>query len=401
VTDSNQPSSTPLVALAFFGFVLIGATGAAVGVLLPSQIAYYHVNTAVIGLLFFAFSTGYFLSATSAGLLTQKLGQRWYLTGGAALFLASTFAFALKPPFILALATNLLLGFSAAIIDAGFNAALAVLPRRVNLLNSLHAFFGIGALLGPLVASAMLTMHWEWNVTYLVWCSLSLPLLIGSAIFLRSPSLSINVHQPEPSAAGNVVFIGLKLHTIWLATLFLFLAVGIEVSVGIWSYSFLLEERYLGALLAGWIVSGYWLSLTLGRFLLNRIAKQLHMSMTGMVYSCLAGIGVSTLLIWLLPSTQTSTLGLCLIGLFIGPIFPCAIVLVPYLVPDRLVYSVIGILIGISVLGGACFPWLVGTLAQSIGMWALLPCILALAVTMYLNWWAMTRQLTTMELAFR
>ncbi|MBV9689603.1 MAG: MFS transporter [Ktedonobacteraceae bacterium] len=401
MTDSNRPSSTPLVVLAFFGFVLIGATGAAVGVLLPSQMVYYHVNTAVIGLLFFAFSTGYFLSASSAGLLIQKLDQCRYLTGGTALFLVSTFAFALKPPFILALATNLLLGFSTAIIDVGFNAALAVLPSRVNLLNSLHAFFGLGALLGPLVASAMLTIHWEWNVTYLVWCSLSLPLLIGSVVSLRSPSLSVSTEQAELSAAGNVVVIGLKLHAVWLAMLFLFLAVGIEVSVGIWSYSFLLSERHLGTLLAGWIVSGYWLSLTLGRFLLNRIAKQLHMSMAGTAYSCLAGIGVSTLLIWLLPSTQATTLGFCLIGFFVGPMFPSTIVLVPYLVPDRLVSSLIGILIGISVLGGACFPWLVGTLAQSIGIWVLLPCILALTTIMYLNWWVMTRQLTTMEPAFR
>src|SRR2546421_10879611 len=81
----KEPSSFPLVGLAFFGFVLIGAMGGASGVLLPSQIAYYDVNTSIIGLLFFTFSAGYVLSAGSAGLFIQKIGQRWYLTWGTAI----------------------------------------------------------------------------------------------------------------------------------------------------------------------------------------------------------------------------------------------------------------------------------------------------------------------------
>ena len=395
MSTDKQPLSFPLVGLAFFGFVLIGASGAAVGILLPSQIIYYHVNTAIIGLLFFAFSTGYFLSATSAGLLIQKLGQYWYLIGGVAMFLVSTFAFGLKPPFILVLITNLLLGFGAAIIDAGFNAALALLPARTILLNFLHAFFGFGSLLGPLIASVVLAIHWEWNVVYLIWCCLSMPLLIGIIIFLRSSSPSVIAHQTELPPPGNVVVAALKLGAIWLITLFLFLGVGIEVSIGTWSYSFLLEERHQGTLLAGWIVSGYWLSLTLGRFILNRIADQLHLSTIGMLYSCLVGIAMSTLLIWLLSDIRTTILGFCLIGFFVGPLFPSTIALIPRLVPDHLVFSVIGILIGVSVLGGACFPWLIGNLAQLIGIWTLLPCTLALTTIMCSNWWLIVRQWTT------
>jgi fucose permease len=394
----KEPSSLSLTGLAFFSFVLIGGMGGASGVLLPSQIAYYHVNTSIIGLLFFTFSTGYVLSAGSTGLFIQKIGQRWYLTWGTAMCLASTFAFSLKPSFTLALVTNLFLGFGTAIIDASFNALISALPRRTKLLNYLHAFYGTGALLGPLVASAFISIHWEWNTVYLVWCGLSLLLLIGCIVLLRSQSSRLSVPQTEQYASSNVVGAVLKLNAVWLGVLFLFLYVGVEVSVGNWSYSFLLKDQHQATLLAGWIVSGYWLGLTLGRFLVNTIAEHFHMGIEGLVYCCLAGTGMGALLIWLLPGTQSDTLGFGLIGFSLGPLFPSIIAVVPRLVPNDLVPSTIGLFIGISVIGGGLFPWLIGTLAQYVGIWTLLPSILALTTFMCTNWWAMTRHLRIPQL---
>jgi fucose permease len=210
---------------------------------------------------------------------------------------------------------------------------------------------------------------------------------------LRFLSPIVSTHQAEQHIAENVTIAVLKLAAVWLGALFLFLYVGTEISVGNWSYSFLLEDRHQGTLLAGWVVSGYWFGLTLGRFLINTIAERLHLGIAAMLYACLIGIGISALLVWFIPSLQI--LGFCLIGFFMGPIFPSMIAVVPYLVPGRLVPSAIGFLVGTSVVGGALFPWLVGTLAQYIGIWALLPCTIALTVIMFSNWWAITRRFAT------
>src|SRR5206468_908325 len=148
--------------------------------------------------------------AGSAGLFIQKIGQRWYLTWGTAICLASTLAFSLKPSFILVLVANLFLGFGTGVIDTGFNALISMLPRRMNLLNYLHAFYGTGALLGPLVASAFLSIHWEWNTVYLVWCGLSLLLLIGCIVLLHAQSFSFSVPQTEPYSARNAIGAVLK-----------------------------------------------------------------------------------------------------------------------------------------------------------------------------------------------
>jgi fucose permease len=67
------------------------------------------------------------------------------------------------------------------------------------------------------------------------------------------------------------------------------------------------------------------------------------------------------------------------------------IAVVPRLVHSHLIPSAIGLLIGISLIGGALFPWLVGALAQYTGLWVLLPVLHVLTILMCANWWAITR----------
>ena len=390
---TRQPLSSLSLGLAFFAFILIGAYAGATGVLLPSQIIDYHVDKSTIGLLFFTFSTGYFLSAISAGSLSQKLGQYGYLTSGTMTFLISCLVFSLKPPFLLLLVANSILGFGLASIDVGFNAVITMLPRSTQLLNYLHGFYGTGALLGPLAASTLLTIHWHWNSIYLIWGGLSLPVLIGCLILLRSRTGNVPMQQIEHQTTGNVLAAALKFGAVWLGALFLFLYAGAEIGVGTWSYSFLLEERHLGTLPAGWIVSGYWLGLTLGRFLVNILTRWLHAGIVARIYGCLAGVALGLVLVWSLPGAPAAALGFCLVGFSLGPIFPATVAVLPGALPGRLVDSAIGFLFASSVIGGALFSWLAGTLAQSFGTWTLLPVVLTLTALMCSNWWKLTRQI--------
>jgi fucose permease len=392
VTTAKQPSSLPLVLLSFCGFVLIGASAGAWGVLVPSQMAYYHVDKTIIGIFPVFLSIGYFLSAASAGLFTQKLGQRRYLIAGIAIFGLSMLAYSLRPPsIVLVLAVNLLVGVGSAVLDAGFNAAITALPSSTKLLNYLHAFYGAGALIGPLVASAFLVAGLAWNVVYLVWCVMAL-LLLGGVLFLRIPASESAPEHADQHSDGNVLRAALTFGVVWLGALFLFLYVGVEVSIGNWNYSFSLDQRMLGTLVAGWIASGYWLGLMLGRFFIGTLAEWLHLSATRMIYLCLIGLAVSVALVWGFSSALTTALGFCLIGFFLGPLFPTTIAVIPRLVPERIVPSAVGFLVGSSVVGGAIFPWLAGALAQSAGLWTLLPYTLALTVLMCVNWWIIARR---------
>ena len=377
--------------VAFFGFALIGANGGAAGVVLPGLSSYYQVDKSVVGLLFLASSTGYFLSAFSSSLLLQKLGPRRFLVMGALTFLLGTLTIGFKPPFVAILATRLFLGFGVAIIETGLNAYVVALPRSTSLLNSLHAFYGAGALFGPVVAGAILAMNWGWNSVYLAWTLLSLPLLLGFAAVFSHQLPTASTRKEEEAATGNVLTAALRLPVVWWASLFLLLYVGIEVSLGNWSYTFLIEGRHQQALLSSLTVSGYWLGLTLGRFTLSNIAERLGIGNAGLIYGCMAGIVTGVLIIWLLPFEIAAAAGFCFIGFSLGPIYPTTVAMMPDLVSSRLVSSAIGFLVSMSILGIAVFPWLAGILAQSIGIWSLLPYTIALTAAMLVFWWIIFR----------
>src|SRR5436309_874550 len=128
------PALPSPVSLAFFGFGLVGLNGGANGVLLPSMSEFYHVGDAIIGMLFLVSSLGYFLSALSSGLLTERLGLRWLLLLGAIIFLLGLLGFGLKLPFVLLLPARMLIGFGVGIIETGFNIFVSALPRHAVLL---------------------------------------------------------------------------------------------------------------------------------------------------------------------------------------------------------------------------------------------------------------------------
>ena len=271
------------ISLAFFGFALSGINESANGVLLPSLTAFYGVNNAVIGVLFFISSAGYFLSALNSGFLTQRLGLRWLLLSGGMLFVLGVLPFGLQLPFALLLPSRFVLGLSIGLIETGLNIYVTALPRSTLLLNYLHAFYGVGGLIGPTVASAILALQLGWNSVYLFQILLGLLLLFGFGFFFHPLNLHEPVVEEKLSSSENLLAASLKIPIVWLSAIFLLVYVGVEVSIGDWSYTFLLQHRHEAALLAGWIVSGYWLGLTLGRFLLQNLAERAGMSTKGLM----------------------------------------------------------------------------------------------------------------------
>lgn len=185
-----------------------------------------------------------------------------------------------------------------------------------------------------------------------------------------------------------------------LASLFLTVYVGLEATVGGWGYTYLVDERSLAPLTAGYAVSGYWLGLTLGRFLISPAAARFRHTTEQMMAACLTGVVAATALTWLVPGTVAAGTGLLLLGFFLGPLFPTLMAVVPRLTTRRLVPTAIGVLNGLSVVGSAGLPWLAGAVAEDVGLWTLLPYALVLALAQALVWRAVAAR-TAPEPALR
>jgi fucose permease len=93
-------------------------------------------------------------------------------------------------------------------LDAGLNSYIASLPENTALLNYLHAFYGAGALLGPLVASSFLALGWVGNSVYLVWIGIAILVVIGMG--LAFPKRAKPAQQEASQARDNVLFLALR-----------------------------------------------------------------------------------------------------------------------------------------------------------------------------------------------
>lgn len=375
------------IGLAYFTFVLIGANDGAVGVLLPSIIAHYGLTKATASLLFPSGTVGYLAAALSSGPLLERMGRRALLMTGAAFLGMGALLALTEPPFPLLLPAFTLIGFGVGVLDAGLNAYVAGLPRSSGLLNYLHAFYGAGALLGPLAAAAVLALTTgRWNATYLIWALAAALALAGFRFMFGRGGAQTGLDGSKEHAihSGNPLATAMGTRLVWFAALFLCVYVGTEVSLGSWSYTLLTESRHVPDAPASGIVSGYWFGLTAGRLAMARAADR--WGAARLIQVCLAGVLAAVLLVWVAPASAITALGLWIAGFSLGPMFPSTIALVNDTISPRLQQSAIGFAAGFGAMGGAALPWLAGNVIQRLGLPALLPFVAVLTLALLALW---------------
>jgi fucose permease len=395
----NRPLPLNQIGLCFGLFTLVGLTNGASGVLLPDISRYYRVDNSIIGLLYVGENVGYALAAFYSGNLVAKFGLRWFIVAGLIIFALSSFTVGMALPLLSVLIGRTVMGSAMAIMEGGPNFFFSSLPRHTTLLNYLHSFFGAGSLLGPLVATFVLASGMGWNVVYLGWLLVSLPLLVGSTLWF-TPQERVTPGESK-AAETNIVHDNsnkglmratLSLRAVWLGAIFLMLYVGIEIGTGAWVYTYLTTRQGFEPIFCGWAVSGYWLGITLGRLILARLAEGLGVSGKGLIHYTLVLAAIGGAIIWWGNGEVVSALGLGLVGLGLGPVYPTILAVMPEVVAPRLVPSAIGFVTSLSILGAAIFPSIAGFIFDGLGLGWFVPFFAGLGVVTASVWILFVRQ---------
>lgn len=366
------------IAIAFYAFIAIGIAEAGLGVLLPSILSTYKLTPATVTLLFVSQMSGYIVSAFTSSLISSRLGLAQMLLIATSTLTAALIIYALSPYWFLMVAAGALLGFGIGLIDAGINTYFIQDPRSSSLIGTLHAFYGVGALLGPAVATTLLAVGLNWRQVYLVLAGVVSVLIMGlvSIILYRYKPMMAGVLESNTTAFENLRR-SLKHSTVLLTGLLLMVYVGTETSIGNWAYTVLSVGRQTPELIAGYSVSAYWLGLTLGRFSLGYFLRRM-----GAVRTISLSLGlllISVLAWWLLPDQLIS---LPLMGFALAAIFPATIWLIPRRLPDELVPATIGFATSVASFGAAIVPTGVGWFANWAGLEVIPVLMLPLAIVM-------------------
>jgi fucose permease len=370
-----------LVPLAFLAFVSLGLPDGVLGVAWPSLRRSFDKPVDQLGLILLAMMTGYLLSSFAAGVLIGRLGVGRLLVASGLLVAASAVVWAATPWWAPIVAGGLVSGLGAGAIDAGINAfAAARFTPRV--ITWLHACWGLGAMLGPLLMTAVLAAGHGWRLGYVLLAASLVAMAACFALTLRLWELPSAAGVPSARGAVGRLRDALRNPRVRGNALVFFLYAGAESTAGQWAFTLLMESRGMTAAAAGFAAAAYWGSIFAGRLAFGAVAH--HAAPSTLLRFGVAGAPVAALVVSLTRSGGGGFAGLFALGLLLAPIFPLLIAETPARVSERHAAHAIGFQVAAATLGAGTLPAAASLLVHAAGLEALGPFLLGATLLLLL-----------------
>jgi fucose permease len=368
-----------LVLLAYVAFIALGLPDGLLGVGWPSIRASFSIPLDGVGMLLTAVVTGYMTSSFMSGMLLARLGVGRILAISCALTGLALIGYTLVPVWWMMVLLGVIAGLGAGAIDAGLNTYVAA-HFSEGLMQWLHASWGVGVTLGPIIMTIGLAAFQTWRAGYRVVGGFQLALaacfLLTLAMWAQKGGLKTGDEPKRLTDYKTSMRETLRQPQVWLSIFLFFFYVGAEGSLGTWTYSLLTESRGIEPTIAGLFAGSYWATFTVGRVIAGLFAKRagVHLLVIGGAAGALIG---ALLLLWN-PSPAANLVAVAIIGLSIAPIFPALMSGTSQRVGDHFAANTIGMQMAATGLGTAVIPSLLGILARQISLEVIPICLVGI-----------------------
>jgi MFS transporter, FHS family, glucose/mannose:H+ symporter len=339
------------------GILMFGIVLAILGTIfgIPEMRERLHIDLAQQGNLFLLLYLGIFAASVVIGPAIDHIGNKATLMVSSALVGVAMVLFGIAHTLTFASLAAILLGLGGGGLNTSTNVLVSDLygENRGPMLNLLGIFFGIGALCIPLLAASI---EGRFSIPQLLFfCAALSGLCAGAYTSLRFPS-PIGAQQGFSLRATLGVA---KYPGVMLIALLLFFESGNEACIGGWTSTYANASGF-SARTATLILAGYWAALMISRILVASVFRRVSKTVLVLASGVLSLAGCGLLLSG--HSLLTFSLGVAVIGLTYGPIFPTALAIAG----DRYANTgtVFGLLFSIALIGGMALPWTVGQTSQ-------------------------------------
>jgi len=305
--------------LTFMMFLMFAMTTDAVGVIIPEVIEEFGLSLKQASAFHYSTMAAIALSGVMLGFLADRLGRKQTILIGLFLYGAASFLFALGDSFEYFLVLLFVSGAAIGIFKTG---ALALIGDVTNstkqhtaTMNMVEGFFGVGAIIGPAIVTALIAKGLSWKILYLVSGVMCIVLFL-MALFAKYPQTKKTTDEKvgiirtarmmkNPYALGFSSMIALYVAT--------------EVAIYVWMPTFL--STYEGDLswFAAYALTIFFVLRAGGRFLGALVLQHFSWTSVMMVFSLaiflcylgsiILGLGAAVIL-------------LPLSGLFMSMIYP-------------------------------------------------------------------------------
>lgn len=224
---------------------------------------------------------------------------------------------------------TIIMGYGAGAIDTALNNYIS-LHYEARHMSWLHACWGIGVTVSPIIMSFFLTEDSNWRNGYRVVALMQLSIALFVSLFLKKWKKQDTkaVIDESEKAPNKSLFEILKFKGIKTSILSLGLYCSMEFLLGTWGATYLVNTYGETP-----DIAARWISLYFGGIMVGRIISGFISIKVNDKNMIRGGIAVALLgiIILALPLGKLSAIGLLLIGVGFGPIFPSVL----HSVPDR------------------------------------------------------------------
>ncbi|KAE8351399.1 major facilitator superfamily domain-containing protein [Aspergillus coremiiformis] len=366
-----------------FAIMAAGLNDAATGVLIPYIQPTYQIGLLAVSFIYLANFAGWLCACFANIHVCSRLGTGGTVVLGAAIQCLGNALIFGHPPYPLFMAAFFFTGMGIAFQNAQANAFIITVKNAHWWLGILHAIYGAGTIIAPLIANTIASQTPEWHRYYLITSCVGVVNTLLLAWTFRRGLFRPNVLNTQETA-GSQLKATLTNRSVWIINGFFFLYSGAEVVSGGWIVQFIVSVRHGDPKKVGYIASGFWTGFTVGRVVLADITHKFGERRMVFVYLVLA-LGMQ-LIFWFVPNILVNAIAVFVLGFFIGPFYPVGLYLLTEIVPQELHLGAIGFVASLGQAGSAAFPFMTGAIASKAGVQVLQPIMVGLLVGIGVFW---------------
>lgn len=357
--------ATILLVFIYIFYIGLGVPDSLLGAAWPAIYSELSVPVSYASFISSIISCGTVFSSLFSTRVIAKLGTPRVTVLSTSLTAIALLGFSCSHNFLWLCICGIPLGIGAGSIDTALNNYVALHYTSMQI-NFLHCFYGVGVTVSPYLMSLALSDNMNWRGGYRTVFFIQLTIAALSVISLPIwKKVKQALPQEEPIRVLSLSQM-LRRRKIW-ASCGVFLGISsLESTCLIWGSTYLSESVGISADVAAALITFYFIGMTVGRLLSGLLT--IKYSDWQIIFSGQAVIFVAIILLLMQTNAIITALGLFLIGLGNGPIFPNITHLTPGLYSKETSQSIIGIEMAFSNLSIMLTPILFGVVTTYTGV---------------------------------
>lgn len=356
--------ATLLMIIIFIAYISLGIPDSLFGAAWPAIYGEMSLPVSYANFITVIHATGTIVSSLTSAALIRKLGTAKVTFFSTALTVIALLGFSLSDNIVWLCLSAIPLGLGAGSIDTALNNYVAI-NYSAKQMSYLHSSYGIGVTISPyLMSLAIGDGNWRDGYKLMFIIQLSIALLV---LFTLPVWKKVKEQKAEPEVKQKALSIPKALAIPrFKATLMIFIfSVAIEAVCLVFGATYLVEARGVTEEQGAECITFYFLGMTLGRILSGVLSNKLSPRQIIISGECITFVAVTLLILPL--NLTTATIGLFMIGLGNGPLFPNMTHLVPVHFGEELSQSLIGLQMAASSVSVLLSPIIFGQIAEYLG----------------------------------